>query len=65
MADVSLMPETKYFGDYLSRMWKDYVGVVGNYGKIYERNITRFHNCSSLNNLYLKDDPLLFAMPGV
>ena len=64
MADVYLMPETKYFGDSLSRMWKDSVGVVENYGEIYKRNIARCHNRSGLNNLHLKDDPLLFAIPG-
>ena len=65
VVDVSLMPETKYFGDSLSRMWKDSVVVVGKYGEMVERNIAGFQNRSGFNKLHLKDDPLLFDMPSV
>ena len=30
-----------------------------------QRNIANFHNHGGLNNLHLKDHPLLFSMPGV
>ena len=61
--DASLMPETKYFGNSLSRMWKDSVGTVGNYGEIFERNLASLFERSGRNNLNIMKGPQMFGMP--
>jgi len=61
--DASLMPKTKYFGNSLSRMWKDSVGTVGNYGEIFERNLASLFERSGRNNLNIMKGPQMFGMP--
>jgi len=63
--DASLMPEAKYFGDSLSRMWKDSVGAVGNYGEMFERNFVGIMERKGRNNLNKMNGPQLYAKPLV
>ena len=60
---ASLMTESKYFGNYLSRIWKDSIGTVGDYGEIFERNLASLFGRSGRNNLNIMKCPQMFVIP--
>ena len=65
MVDASLMPEAKYFGDSLSRMWKDLIGSFGDYSEIFERNLAGLMEGKGRNNLNKMIGLRLYTNPGV
>ena len=60
---ASLITKTEYFGNSLSKMWKDSFGNVGKYGEIFEGNFATLFERSGKNNLNIIKGPQMFVMP--
>lgn len=57
---ASNMPQTNLFGPGLIEMWQDAIGAVGNYGQIFERNLTPLINRTQLNMLNDMSSPMMY-----
>lgn len=64
--DTSRMPETNLFGGLLSRMFRNGIDAVGNYGEIYERNLGSTIPRQNLNLLNKSPfGPQHYPYPGI
>ena len=57
---ASNMPQTNLFGPSLTEMWQHAIGAVGNYGQIFERNLTPLMNRTQLNMLNDMSSPMMY-----
>ena len=58
------MPETNLFGKEFTKIWQHSIRQVGNYAKMYGRNVGKAFPPSGMNLLNDLSSPQLFAAPG-
>ena len=64
-ATSNRMPDVKLLGPDFSKIFRDAVFVVGNYGEIYDRNLGSILNRSGTRNLLNNNSgPQLYIPPG-
>ena len=66
MKQANNLPVVNLFGSNFTRMMRDIIFAVGNYGEVYERAVEPVYpRAGTPNQLNVKSDAQLASMPGL